>query len=329
MSSIAPKKLSIASKIIANALKETENSQVHAATTTAADNWVKSTNISKKTSITTVGDTWTKSTNSCKTTSITTTPASAAKTADIKSQNLLNTTFKDAADMGAGLRFEIPPSKFEPLYKVIVTHDPLGERGSVAKLSTVKNDTLVAGGSRSQLVHHPLPMGEYTYKVGFLIPEKFHSDKTQDILAEWHNTPDFHKGEQYNLSPSLAFSIINNRFILERRWDANPVTLKNPMEPISVDLGPIIKGKWQDFQFHINWHHTDKGYTCVHQNGKKIYEIQGPNAYNDDVGPYFKTGVYKWKWAKPEESSSQNANERTVYVSHMSVDSKNTVASAS
>jgi hypothetical protein len=54
-----------------------------------------------------------------------------------------------------------------------------------------------------------------------------------------------------------------------------------------------VRGKWNDFVVQARWSYETNGLVNVWLNGEQIVQYRGPVGYNDDVGPYFRFGLYR------------------------------------
>ncbi|QMU29714.1 polysaccharide lyase [Adhaeribacter radiodurans] len=115
-----------------------------------------------------------------------------------------------------------------------------------------------------------------------------------DIIAQWHAMED--KGEAARFPP-IALVVSKGRLNVVMYWATRSNNTNSTISGKKVfDLGPVIKDKWVDFVFHINFSHQSDGVLDVWLNGTKSLTFRGPNSYNDNDHPYFKTGIYKRKW---------------------------------
>ncbi|PSR52340.1 hypothetical protein AHMF7605_01780 [Adhaeribacter arboris] len=117
---------------------------------------------------------------------------------------------------------------------------------------------------------------------------------TWDIIAQWHAMED--RGEPARFPP-IALVVSKGRLNVVMYWATRASNTNSSISGKKVfDLGPVIKDKWLDFVFHINFSHQSDGVMEVWLNGTKVVSFRGPNSYNDNEYPYFKTGIYKREW---------------------------------
>ncbi len=192
---------------------------------------------------------------------------------------------------------------------------PVRSGNFALKFHLRKNDPDVMGGRRAELALRPVPAkAERWYGFSIFLPDTWAADPVTDIVAQWHEYPDFSKGESWR-SPPLFLFTKDGSWRIGRIWDPNPVTLKNTPGPGGgterIDLGNYAVGVWTDWIVHVKWSYQTDGLLEIWKNGNLVIQRTGPNTYNDKVGPYFKIGIYKpdWKY-KPEKSTTET---RTIY----------------
>ncbi len=193
-----------------------------------------------------------------------------------------------------------------------------------------KSDPNVNGSKRSEIATNPVQqLSEHTYNVSILLPKGGSEDYALDpqgseIITQWHNTPDV--GEAWT-TPPLALRTYNGHYVLERCWDAAPITSDAQMTAegnrASYDLGSYIqdKGKWVNWTFHIKWGWlaSQKPILEVYKNGVNVLNLDGlPNTTNDKVGTYWKMGLYKWDWAQGSQDTSV-LSDRVIYFNNVSM----------
>jgi Polysaccharide lyase len=187
-----------------------------------------------------------------------------------------------------------------------------------------KNDPDTMSGRRAELALKPVPANaERWYEFSIFLPDNWTADPVTDIVAQWHEYPDFSVGESWR-SPPLSLSTVDGNWRIGRIWDPNPLTLKNTPGlgggTERIDLGGYEVGRWTDWIIHVKWSHQPNGLLEIWRNGNLVVQRTGPNTYNDKVGPYFKMGIYKpdWKY-KPEKSTTET---RTIYFDEIRVGDK-------
>ncbi|MBL0701336.1 MAG: heparin lyase I family protein [Desulfosarcina sp.] len=140
--------------------------------------------------------------------------------------------------------------------------------------------------------------GEYWYRISIYLPENFQSSGNSTILLQFFPVPDTDLGESWKRHPVLALSIKDDQFQIGIRADANPVTIIGSKYDVSktMTIGPWPKNKWTDFVFNIKWSYRQDGILRVWNDDKLVVNHDGPNCFNDTVGPAWKIGPYEWYW---------------------------------
>jgi hypothetical protein len=208
---------------------------------------------------------------------------------------------------------------------VRVVKDPVRSGTSAVRFYLRKDDPDVMNSRRSELALQPIPTNsERWYGFSIFLPDNWATDPTMEIVAQWHEYPDFSLGETWR-SPPLSLSTLNGSWHVGRRWDPNPLTKKNTLglgggiEDIKLESYKI--GVWTDWVFHIKWSYKADGLLEIWKDKNLIVRRNGPNTYNDQVGPYFKIGVYKpdWKY-NPQKSTIKT---RIVYFDEVRIGDNN------
>ncbi|SEA34620.1 Polysaccharide lyase [Arachidicoccus rhizosphaerae] len=191
---------------------------------------------------------------------------------------------------------------------------PFNGRPSIC-FTLQKTDPTVENGKRAEVffrAEKSVPV-ERWYAFNIWLPASFVADSLPEIVAQWHATPDFSLGEDYR-SPPIALEIQNGKYQLATRWATQAVNDNdNVTGKSSVNFGNVENGKWTQWIFHIIFSYKNDGLIEVWKDGSKFYTKAGPNYYNDQTGPYFKFGIYKWDWLKTDISTT--VNKRILYFS--------------
>ncbi len=116
--------------------------------------------------------------------------------------------------------------------------------------------------------------------------------------------PDADLGEKWR-NPVLALSTTNGRWGWVSRWDAKRNTFESGKREYGgireYDLGEYERGVWTDWVVHAKWSYGSDGFLKIWKDGKLVIDQNGPNAYNDASGPFFKMGLYKG-WGDPKKA---------------------------
>jgi hypothetical protein len=149
------------------------------------------------------------------------------------------------------------------------------------------------------------------------LPTDFVADPMAEKIAQWHEIPDWDLGETWR-SPPISLGIQNDHYNLQILWAAAPVNTNNTKDgEKDIDLGPVDKGKWNDFVFHIKFSYKSDGILEIYKNKVKIFSLIGPNSFNDENYPYFKVGIYKWTWNGWASYSPES--KRVLYVDEVRI----------
>lgn len=78
----------------------------------------------------------------------------------------------------------------------------------------------------------------------------------------------------------------------------------------NVDLGPVVKDKWEDWVLERNYVYHDSGYVRFYKNKQLVAEYIGKNWPQDgqhSKEPYYQQGIYKWTF-QPNNNPVSNVN---------------------
>lgn len=177
----------------------------------------------------------------------------------------------------------------------------------------------VLNGPRAELGMKPTTNDEYWYGFSHFMPTQYASDPATEIVNQWQALPDLSLGEEWR-SPPLALEIKADRYKIAIRWSAAKITTAQNTGIDYIDIGPVEHNQWVDWVFHIKWGYNG-GTLQVWNKGKLVLErLNKPIGYNDDVQPYFKTGIYKWEWSTANTVST--SKERSYYIDDIRVGDK-------
>ncbi len=155
---------------------------------------------------------------------------------------------------------------------------------------------------------------EYWYGFSIFLPEDYVPDRVWEIVAQWHAPPDSDIGEKWR-NPVMALSTTGGRWSWVSRWDAKRNTFESGKREYGgtreFDLGPYPRDVWTDWVVHVKWSFRPDGFLQVWKDGRKVIDQNGPNAFNDTRGPFFKMGLYKG-WGDPRKRSDA-VSKRVVY----------------
>jgi hypothetical protein len=194
-----------------------------------------------------------------------------------------------------------------------VITNPVRTGHYAVQFSLNQTDKDIQGSKRAELTLGKLitpANAERWYGFSIYLPASYVPDLSSEIVAQWHEVPDFTLGENWR-TPPLALKTVDGRWQISNRWDPNPLTKKNTPGPgggqANTPLEPYTTNQWTDWVFHIKWSSEANGLLEVWQDRRLVLRKVGPNTYNDQTGPYFKIGLYKpdWKY-RPAQSVTTN-----------------------
>ena len=209
-------------------------------------------------------------------------------------------------------------------------------RGRTAQRSC---PTLLRGAWRDQYrkcVQSPVRAGKYSLKITL---DLYESEKTHRTEIRFDDPKEFKIGEEYwlgesiflpadwgvsdtneivtqfhawnsrGLGPPFSLKVSGNDWKIQNKWDPTYESRKpSPtLQAKTWNLGPVARGKWTDWVFHIKLSYQADGVLEVWKNGELVVQRKGPNTYNAEYGPYLKFGIYKWDWG------NKNVTRRVLY----------------
>lgn len=174
-------------------------------------------------------------------------------------------------------------------------HSPLN--GKCLKVICTKGQEY-NGTHRSELRSHydKTNEGARGYRVFF--PLDYADDPEPEILNQLHESGG---------SPVISFQSRNGELF----FNTNRGTFTNATN-IEHTLGSIVKGQWIDIKYKFKVAQNGQGYLKVWRNNVLTIDYTGTLGYsNSNEPPYFKIGIYKWRWSSPANVS--NTTQRIVY----------------
>ena len=229
-------------------------------------------------------------------------------------QNLtLYSAFESTADFSKWAEEICKPSAL-----TISSEVPARKGSHVARFEFDKSDvTTYNGYVRAEIHQDSPPDAENWFGFSSYLPSDYAKDPMGEKIAQWHEVPDWDLGENWR-SPPISLGITNDRYTLTILWAAAPVNTNDTKDgEKDIDLGPVDKGKWNDFVFHIKFSYKSDGILEIWKNKVKIYSLYGPNSFNDEHYPYFKVGIYKWTWNGWASYSPES--KRVLYVDEVRI----------
>ncbi len=191
-----------------------------------------------------------------------------------------------------------------------------------------RTDPTVALSKRSELALDSVAAGsEQWYGFRVMLPQGWDRDPgSYEVIGQWHEVPDWNLGEGWR-SPPLGIYVRDGQWRVNNKWDSKAKTEGNtPEGKATLWTGAYETGEWANWVFHVKWSHNSDGILQVWKDGQLIVDKKGPNTYNDQVGPYFKIGVYKPDWKENPQAS--NTDKRVLYFDQVRIGENNAGYSA-
>lgn len=169
--------------------------------------------------------------------------------------------------------------------------------------------------SPDEVNHFDLHKG-YWYGFSIYLPNNFKVNDQTEILQQFFAPPDESIGESWVRNPPFSLRTNGTRWAVTVRADSDRLTKKNDYDVDKTwDLGPWEDGKWTDWVYYIKWSYEDDGIIRIWRDGQLVLDYQGPNTYNDEMGPYWKMGIYEWYW----RTGPTAVTSRTVYFDELRI----------
>jgi hypothetical protein len=188
-----------------------------------------------------------------------------------------------------------------------------------ARIEFAQTDPLLYNGFMRAELKQKFPSdttGELWYGFSHYL-EDWVCDSYPEVVAQWHEIPDFDLGETWR-SPPISLEIKDNRYTVKVLWASNAVNTNQTKDGEQFyDVGPVKSNVWVDWVFHIKFRYDSTGVLEVWRNKKKVLTRNGPNSYNDKHWPYFKLGIYKWPWAGGGSNSPES--QRVLFLDEVRV----------
>lgn len=149
----------------------------------------------------------------------------------------------------------------------------------------------------------------------YLRGRSFDAGKTYDISYEFMIEPgppntakwlvlnqiqsSFDKGERGH-SPPLAIGLGGERLVIDSRYDPVKITLDNnaPIKRQFVSA-PLKRGEWHKLAMKVRFDPFGDGLLIASLDGRQVVDYHGPMGFNDDLGAYFKEGIYRASAPEP------------------------------
>jgi len=115
-------------------------------------------------------------------------------------------------------------------------------------------------------------------------PESFRSDPN----AGWQMFTQWHSSANDNES-GVTFQVDHERLVVRYQGGVNPTgtVWKH------YDLGPLVRGRWNDFIFHVRWSSGPNGLIDVWRDGRLVVSHAAGANIGTGLGTYAKQGFYR------------------------------------
>eukprot|EP00126_Sphaerothecum_destruens_P004612 Sdes_comp18283_c0_seq1m7952 len=142
---------------------------------------------------------------------------------------------------------------------------------------------------------------EYWYGISVYLPPDWIYDEEGDMFLQWHSTE--------SVSPPLSIALYGSQLRVEARANSQTPAQMGGFDKYKPEIqvlqfvadGTPMVGTWTDFVVNAYWtpfkDGPRQGNTTIWMNGTVIFHRDGPNCFNDFIGPYFKFGPFKWAWS--------------------------------
>lgn len=181
----------------------------------------------------------------------------------------------------------------DPERSAALVDAPVHSGARSLKMSLRQGDKIHNGTRSEAALYHLASWGtEASYRFAFLIPADYAESPDWQLIAQWHDIPDFLAGETWGgyqpLSPPVSFTYKEGALIL---------TMNSPWNS-TVRLGEreIVKGIWHEVQLRARWSDGEDGWVEALLDGSPMIGGAGrhyrPTLYSKG-GAYMKIGLYR------------------------------------
>lgn len=196
--------------------------------------------------------------------------------------------------------------QFGTSYAFGVASSPVLNGSKSGRFELRDTDPITSGGTRAEILFPYQSNLNRWYVFSVYLPSSdWQYDSKQDVISQWH------QGGGKN--PSSSLRIKRDRLVYDVRTD--------PSNPKTIDMGALIKDKWQTFVVHIKHSHNSDGLVEIWQNGVKVVNYAGGNSYDSSFDePRWKLGIYKSDWNYEETTDTK---KRVLYYDDIRLGNEN------
>jgi len=115
------------------------------------------------------------------------------------------------------------------------------------------------------------------------------------VAGQWHATED--EGDAPS-SPPLAFELAGRDLVVYTQSETARHHARNPEGMERARVENIPRGRWVRVSYDVRFD-PRHGTLAVRVDGRRVFAEDIPIGYADDVGPYFKFGIYRAKSPEP------------------------------
>lgn len=185
------------------------------------------------------------------------------------------------------------------------------------KIALRAEDQRMAGSKRAELRLKAVPLGsERWYAFSLFVPEDWKATSEPVTVSQWHAVDDKLFGEG-GRAPPLRLVLKDETWNVTSHWDSRflsgiPFRTATPQDGALMWTGSLKRGAWTDWVFRVRWSYGNDGLIEIWKDGASIARRDGPNAYNDWMGPFFKVGIYIPQWNRPGAVAKGDMRELLV-----------------
>ena len=147
------------------------------------------------------------------------------------------------------------------------------------------------GGLKRKFIREPYEKDRW-YAFSTYLHSPWERHKSNEVLAQWHASPDPVIASEHGRGPSLALRVIDDYFRISYGWDKKFRSTEKHLGKYTLWYDRLETDVWIDWVFQVRWSYENTGMVRIWKNDELIVDYKGPNAYNDLRGVYLKLGIY-------------------------------------
>jgi Polysaccharide lyase len=144
-----------------------------------------------------------------------------------------------------------------------------------------------------------LEMGvDYDITLNLCVPQIRQQSDAEIVMLQFHSWPDTAYGETWK-SPHLRLGLVRDKWLISSMADTRQITPQKLRttdtryeEKKEIDGGYVRFGVWETWVFKVRFSPSSDGHLEIIRNGRTVTSWSGRNAFNDELGPFIKLGVY-------------------------------------